>query len=153
MPLLQGDDKQIVKAGANVCAHVDDVRIDDLDKRPDHLARSDSEKLVLLRRLSHHDAGVDRILPARDLPDVEDGELRGLRIVAKMVAEWTFHPALARGNDALEHELRIRRNHHTHGLRSNHGYAFTAKKTGKSNFIDVLRKREDRSHHEDRIGS
>src|SRR5438552_17967232 len=89
----------------------------------------------------------------RDSPDMEDGKLRGLGIMSEVIAEWAFHPSLARRNDTFQNELRVCRNHHVDRLSANHGNPFAAKESGKADFVHIFRERKNSGHHQNRIGA
>src|SRR3954469_8013177 len=64
-----------------------------------------AEPGVLLRRLAHHDGGVDRVAPHRHGSDVEDRERLGGGVVAGVVAERPLLADLVLLDVALEHDL------------------------------------------------
>src|SRR5262249_22833888 len=153
MTFLQRHNQQIVKTGARICAHVDDVWIDDLDQRTNHFTGRDTKKLVFLRRFAHDCSDIDRVSTPRHFSNMENRKLSRLRVVPKMVAERPLHLSFTRLNDALQDELCSRRNHNVDALRSNHWNALPPKEPRKSDFIHVLRQRQYRSHHEDGVGA
>src|SRR5262245_10354732 len=102
MALLQCDNEQIVKTRARVRTHVNDVRVDDFDERPDHFTGRNSQKLVFLRRLSDDSARINGIAPLRDLADVEYRKLTRVGVMTEVIAERSLHPALACWNCSFE---------------------------------------------------
>src|SRR5213593_678129 len=151
MTLLQGDDEQIMEARSRICADTDDVGIEELHQRSNHLAGCNAKVLVLLRRLSYHGSGVYRVPAASHLLDMHDRKFRGFRIVTKVIAERTFQTPLMGWNNALQDNLCVCGDHHVNRSRLNHRNGSTAQESRECNFIDALRKRKNRRHHENRI--
>src|SRR3954469_24784814 len=86
------------------------VVVDDLGQGRAHGGQEDplrrlAEPGVLLRRLAHHDGGVDRVAPHRHGSDVEDRERLGGGVVAGVVAERPLLADLVLLDVALEHDL------------------------------------------------
>src|SRR5262245_17954887 len=103
MTLLQCDDEQVVKFGTCVCAHVDDVRIDDFDQRPDHFSRGNAEELILLGRFPHNRCRINRIAPLSDLAEVDYWKLIGIRIVTEVVSNRPLDAAFAGPDGAFKY--------------------------------------------------
>src|SRR5262249_33950802 len=129
------------------------VWIDDLDQRTNHFPGSDAEKLIFLRRLTHHCSGIDRVSAPGHFANMEDRKLSRFRVVSEMVAERTLHPSLSRWNYALQDKFGSCRNHEVDALRANHRHALIPKEARESDFIDILRQRQHRCHHQDGIGA
>ena len=151
MAFLQRYNEQIVKTCAGEGMEIDDVGIDELNQRPDHLARCLAEIFVFLRRLSHHGSGIYRIPAASHLPDVHDRKFGGFRIMSEMIAERAFHAAFAGRHNAFQHDLGVGGHHHVYALCVNHRDTSAAQESRECNFIGILRKRNNRSHHENRV--
>ena len=145
--------QQIVKTGARIRAHVHNIRIDDLDQGTNHFPRRNTNELVFLRRLANYRPRVDCVSAMCDFSNVKDGELCRVRVMSKVISKRSLHFSLARRNDTFKHEFRICRHHHVDRFGTNHRNPLAAKETRKSDFIDVLRQRQYRSHHENGVGA
>src|SRR2546427_242806 len=153
MTLLQRDHEQIMEASSRICAETDDVWIEELHQRSNHLARCNAEIFVLLRRLSYNRSGVYRVPAASHLTDTHDRKFCSFRIMSEMIAEWPFQTPLMGWNNTFQHNLCVCGDHHLNAFRVNHRNTPAAKESRERNFIDTLRKRKNGCDHENGVGT
>src|SRR3954471_19355494 len=143
---------------AAVVEHAGDrqVVIDDLGQRRADRGQEDplrrlAEPGVLLRRLAHHDRGVDRVAPHRHCGDVEDGERLGGGVVAGVVSERPLLADLVLLDVALEHDLRPRRHLDADADALDELDPLAAQEARDHELVDVLRQRGARRVRGDRV--
>ena len=89
--------------------HVDDLGQRLADERQEDALAGQAEIVVLLRRHADDRREVDRVLAPRHAGHVEDREVVGQRVEARVIAERPLAATLAGLDVALDHDLRVRR--------------------------------------------
>src|SRR5256885_11591035 len=102
MTLLYKGNEQIVKAGARVRAHRNDVRIDKLNHLSNQLACRFPHELIFLWRFSYDRSGVYRISTPCHSSKTHDRKCRCLRIMSKVISEWSFPPSFMGWDHAFQ---------------------------------------------------
>ena len=153
VPLVDGDNEEIVEAGFIVCPEIGDLRVDEPGKRAENLLRRIAEEFVFHRGDSDDGRGIDRIMPMGHCADMEDRKLRSRGVVAEVIAERSLPPPLTGRHDPFEDEFRIRGNRDGNRDPPDKFRSTPPEESGKHRLVDILGKRGNGRHQERGIGA
>ena len=133
--LLDRHDHEVLEDTLGRHVDVDDLGQQEPDDGHEQALGRLAEPVVLLRRPTDDRRRVDRPGAARDRRQVEDGILAGQRVVAGVVTEGAFEPALAGIHVALEHDLGLRGHLEVDGPARDHLHAAPAEPAREDDLV------------------